>query len=176
MDHLNDAELSSESLDGIRFFLLLGEHLSLSILNGRLTQGFDFQGQRFENPEDRVCTGFYDCLWDPEGKIVGISYFPHDDLAFLGQDRTKFLDCIAQSDYARVIDGPIINILLDQSSSLDTAEWGGEQEFDEFRVFSGETGQFAISIRSSYVTRSDVERFLSSGVESANLGVRGLNP
>ena len=172
MDHAKDDYSSSELGDGIRLILLLGEDLSLSVLDGPLTESIDVEGRRFESLDGRVCTGFYDCLWDPDGQIVGIGYFPDDDLAFLGEARTKFLDRVNRSDYARTIKGPIVNILLGKSSSLDTAEWGGEQEFEEFRVFPGEAGQFAISLRSSYITRSDVERFLSSGVRPVSLEVR----
>ena len=155
-------------IESVHYLVILSDRLLLTVLDSPLTR-FEWAGQVFASPVDEEFTGFYDCLWEGEDRIVGLCYFPTDDLAFLGDDMDRFRARLASCGCADLFDGRMISILLDRTSSLETAAPGGEQEFDIMRFYTGDGGDFALSARSSYVTSEDIDRFLTSGIERATI-------
>ena len=158
-----------------QFVILLGVDLALAISETSLAGGFRCRGEVFNAPADYPCTGFYDCLRNSENEVVGTGYFPDDDLIFLGVSKIRLLDRLREADYAKLFDNLILFLLLDRNASLATAQPGGEQEFDECRLFTGDQGNFALSIRTTYLTQSDIDRFVASGTESVSIDVLTQN-
>ena len=167
---------SGDAERGFEFVMVLGTHLAVGIPETSLAGEFRCRGQRFEASAEEPCTGFYDCLRSAEDEVVGIGYFPFDKLSFLDLDKDRLLNRLREADYAKLFDNLIIFLLLDRNASLALGQPGGEQEFKESPLFAGDNGDFALSIRTNYLSLSDLERFIASGTESVSIDVPTQNP
>jgi len=123
-------------------------------------------GRRFQDKNYDGVTDFSDWLRNPTGRVIGVRFWPYEEMRFLS-------DQLGQFSYVAVTEqGKQVAIYLSDDRQVDE-EKSADQNFATNKVYSTDDGEWAIAFRATQLSVPEIEGVYAADAEwvSADVSV-----
>lgn len=133
-------------MDTTPYYLLavLKDELTAFLTSASLNDSIVVDGNKYNDKGCGDFTGFYDWLRDSEERVIGIRYYPFEDVDFL-------FEVIRSFEYIEIAaDNNSFNIYFSDERHIDESK-SDDQSFGDNKVYKSESGEYLISFNATGV-------------------------